>query len=99
MITSTVTEAKARLSALLRRVRRGETVLILHRGRPVARIEPARPQDEREDSRLARLERAGVLRAPSRPTDWAFLMKPTKTRLSASDSLLRALLQDRAEER
>lgn len=38
MITTNVTDANARLSELLRRVAEGETVLILHRGRPIARL-------------------------------------------------------------
>jgi prevent-host-death family protein len=36
-----VRELKDRLSSYLRRVRRGETILVTDRGRPVARIIPA----------------------------------------------------------
>ena len=36
-----VSEAKAHLSALLRRVERGESILIERHGRLIARIEPA----------------------------------------------------------
>ena len=40
MKTATITEAKNGLSALIDRVRAGESVLILDRGVPIARIEP-----------------------------------------------------------
>jgi prevent-host-death family protein len=62
----TVTEAKNRLSALLDRVRAGETVLIVDRGIPVARLESAvssHPDDL--DGRLKRLERMGLVRRRS----------------------------------
>ncbi|MGH7737490.1 MAG: type II toxin-antitoxin system Phd/YefM family antitoxin [Candidatus Tyrphobacter sp.] len=39
-------EAKAKLSALIDRVERGEEIEIHRRGRPVARIVPARPSYE-----------------------------------------------------
>ncbi len=63
MIVATVTEAKNRLSALLDRVRAGETVLIVDRGVPVARLESAAATEpDQLDGRLARLERAGLIR-------------------------------------
>lgn len=61
MKTASVTEAKSRLSALLDRVRSGESVLILDRGNPVARLEPV-PGDTAGGGRVARLEKAGVLK-------------------------------------
>ena len=66
MKIATITEAKNKLSALLDRVRAGETILIVDRGRPVARLEPAVALDERSDGRLARLERAGLVRVGGR---------------------------------
>jgi len=68
MRTATISETKNRLSALLDRVRHGESILITNRSRPVARIEPlvgagvAGP----DEGRLARLERAGVIRRARR---------------------------------
>jgi len=61
MKRATVTEAKNGLSALLDRVKAGETILITDRGRPVARLVRADTADDTE-GRLARLERAGILR-------------------------------------
>jgi len=63
MKKASISETKNRLSELLERVRRGETILITDRDRPVARLEPVgsvRPAEV--EGRLRRLERAGVLR-------------------------------------
>ncbi len=61
MKTATITEAKNGLSALIDRVREGESVLITDRGIPVAVLEPAQGRVNL-DERIARLERAGTLR-------------------------------------
>lgn len=63
MHRASISEAKNKLSALLDRVRAGETILILDRGTPVAKLAPA--QDVPDDARLARLERAGIVRRGS----------------------------------
>ncbi len=57
----TVSEAKNKLSALLAQVKAGASVLIVDRGRPVARLEPAASGGD-DEGRVARLERAGILR-------------------------------------
>jgi len=62
MRIATITEAKNRLSALIDRVRAGESILIVDRGRPVARLVPAVAVDDEGNGRLSRLERAGVVR-------------------------------------
>jgi len=46
-------EAKNKLSALLDRVERGEEVVITRRGRPVAKLVPARSASNRERARAA----------------------------------------------
>lgn len=63
MRMASISETKDRLSALIDRVRHGETVLITDRSIPVARLEPVIGSETIDVSgRLARLERAGVLR-------------------------------------
>ena len=53
MIISTVTEAKAQLSALLERVLAGEEIVLCRNGKPVARLVPFRSQSvERKPGRL-----------------------------------------------
>jgi prevent-host-death family protein len=68
MKVATISQTKNGLSALLDRVRQGEAILITDRSRPIARLEPvasARVAGP-DEGRLARLERAGVIRRASR---------------------------------
>jgi prevent-host-death family protein len=60
-----IAEAKNTLSALIDRVRRGESVLIADRGTPVARLEAVRAWEGGAASQLRELERLGVLRPPA----------------------------------
>lgn len=53
-----VRELKANLSAFLRRVKAGSTIVITDRGRPVGRIVPERPSLE---AKLRDLGEAGVI--------------------------------------
>jgi prevent-host-death family protein len=63
MKRTSITEAKNRLSALIDRVRHGETVIIEDRGLPVAQLAPVTgPGVSSDADRVARLERQGVLR-------------------------------------
>jgi prevent-host-death family protein len=55
-----VHEAKAKLSELLRRVKRGQSVTISEHGREIARIVPLEPATDLA-SRLSELEQAGVI--------------------------------------
>jgi prevent-host-death family protein len=57
---ASVTEVKNRLSHYLRIVARGETVVIVDRGRPVAQIMPVRSADDE----LRALAAAGLVRLP-----------------------------------
>ena len=61
MRTATITQAKNGLSALIDRVKAGESVVILDRGTPVARLEPIGRTGDSE-GRLRRLQRSGILR-------------------------------------
>ena len=99
MKTVNVTEAKAHLSRLLRRVERGETVVIVHRGRPIARIEPVREAGPAaDDAVLAGLEREGIVRLAAHPADAAVLDLPRAV-ASPGGELLTALLEEREEGR
>jgi len=95
--SASISEAKAKLSALLARVRAGETVTITDRGVPVAQIVPLNNSADVDwDARLERLEQQGVIRRPAGPPldVEAFLALP-KARSRAS--VLEALLEDRRE--
>ncbi len=62
MKTATITEAKNGLSSLIDRVRAGDSILILDRGIPVARLEPIAPHPD-STGRIRRLQRAGLVRS------------------------------------
>jgi prevent-host-death family protein len=97
MKTATITEAKNGLSALLDLVRAGESVVITDRGRPVARLEPASSTKSR-DGRLARLERAGMLRVGNSAPPVVAIRRPVP-RLKEGASAVQALLDERADGR
>ena len=98
MRTASISETKAKLSALLDLVRAGETVTITDRGRPVARLVPAAGGDaEGDEARLQRLERAGLIRRPKRKLDVeAFLARP---RVDLGGGVVELLLEERREGR
>jgi prevent-host-death family protein len=56
MITANISELKARLSHYLRVVRRGETVTVTDRGRPVAEIAPVAAARGMLETREARFD-------------------------------------------
>jgi antitoxin (DNA-binding transcriptional repressor) of toxin-antitoxin stability system len=93
-----ISELKNRLSHYLRRVRRGESILVLDRDRVIARIEPAgrSSSDPTDDSRwLDELERRGVVRRGSGPLPRRWLARRPKLKAD----LVRALLDEREEGR
>jgi prevent-host-death family protein len=91
--TATITEAKNGLSALIDRVRAGESVVITDRGIPVAVLEPAPKQVDIEE-RLARLERAGLIRRGQGGPPLELILQPGP-RLKDGASAVEALLEER----
>ena len=95
MEKATISELKNRLSAYLKKVRAGQTVLILDRDQPIARLERVEGEASTED-RIVRLERAGLLKCAKLPL-------PLKTlRAVASkprQSVLQALIEERSDGR
>jgi prevent-host-death family protein len=69
MKRASVSEAKNGLSGLLSEVRRGEAVLITHRGRPVARIEPCHVEGPGAEHAMAEILQRGVAVPPRAPLD------------------------------
>lgn len=99
MKKASITEAKNQLSALLDKVRNGETVVITDRDRPVARLEPVGIDDHMDpEGRLAHLERSGIIRRASiKPPKTILDKRPPET--NAGESILTALLAERDEAR
>lgn len=111
MIRATISELKNGLSAYLRRVRSGETVLVLDRKTPVARLVPAgfgaeaREQhalyeteavkELANEAKLARLERAGIV-VRNRATEPLDIIRAWQPLEDAR--LVEAVIEERDEE-
>lgn len=50
MTTVTLTEFRSHASGMLTRVERGETLVVLRHGRPIAEVSPVKAQDDSQPS-------------------------------------------------
>lgn len=97
MATASISETKAKLSALLERVKAGESITITDRGNPVARIVPLIELDDAEwEARVRKLEREGVITRPKKPLEPGWLR--SRPLVKARASVLEALLEERRED-
>lgn len=99
MKSASVSDAKNGLSALLDEVRRGETVLITHRGRPVARIESCRTGDGGAGGSEAELVRRGIANPPRARLDLDHFLAAPAPRLPEGVSASRLIVAEREGER
>jgi prevent-host-death family protein len=103
MRKASITEAKNGMSALIDSLKGGSPVLIVDRGRPVARLEPvsgdcAVGQDWGQNGRLARLTRDGLVR-PRRTRPPLALFSGEPPPALAGASAVDALIEERREGR
>ena len=106
MKTVSVSEAESGIARLLRLVRKGETVVVMSRGKPVAEIRPApaapEPPADSPDpewgERLLEMHRQGKIRLPQKRSDWSWL-KESRDKLPSGMGVLDALLKEREEGR
>jgi prevent-host-death family protein len=100
MKKANITEARNNLSALIDGLKRGSGVLIVDRGRPVARLEPisGSRSDVREDDRIATLIRGGLVRPARAPLPKA-LTEHRPPAAARQGSVVRALLDEREQGR
>lgn len=99
MKKASVTEAKNNLSALIDGLGSGSPVLIVDRGRPVARLEPVFDRREGgQDGRLLRLLRDGLVRSRRAGPPRA-LFRNQPPRVQGGASAIDALIQERREGR
>jgi antitoxin (DNA-binding transcriptional repressor) of toxin-antitoxin stability system len=91
MKKASITETKNNLSALIDGLRGGSPVLIVDRGRQVARLESiAGREDGGQDGRLSRLARDGVLRwRRTGPSAALFSASPPRANASAVEFLIK----------
>lgn len=96
MKRASVTDAKNGLSALLDRVRHGESILIEDRGIPVAQLIPVAGGGGGADrDRLTRLERHGIIRPAVSAGQTKRLGAPIRPRTAVS--LSSRVVDDRGE--
>lgn len=98
MKKASVTEAKNNLSALIDRLKSGSPILIVDRGRPVARLESVHEPRADDDGRLARLVREGIVR-PARGSMRASVLGSRPPQAKKRASAVRALLDERRDGR
>lgn len=99
MKKASITEAKNNLSALIDSLSNGSSILIVDRGRPVARLEPVTDcREDGDDGRLSRLLRDGHIR-PRRAIPSRALFSEQPLRANAGASALDALIKERREDR
>jgi prevent-host-death family protein len=99
MKKASITQAKNNLSALIDGLKSGSAVLIVDRGRPVARLEPVTTGTGAEQhGRLSRLVREGIVR-PARGPLPRELLTEQPPRAKGGASIVRALLEERREGR
>jgi prevent-host-death family protein len=75
MKTESISGAKNRLSALLKRVQKGEPILITDRGVPVAKLVPVQ-MGEGVPERIIALAQQGLVRLPEQQPDASWLDRP-----------------------
>jgi len=98
MKKASISEAKNNLSALIDGVKNGSPVLIVDRGRPVARLEAVAGSPAGEGGRLDRLVREGLVR-PARTGAPKALLASAPPRPARGASGVRVLLEDRRDGR
>lgn len=96
MKADSITNIKNNFSAFLDRVKKGEQILVLEHGRPIAQI--TRPTASVEGG-LALLEREGLISLPQEPSVDVEKVLSDRVSLKNKTSLLNAILADREESR
>ena len=93
MRSESVSGAKNKLSALLREVQGGASIVITHRGVPVAQLIPVKPS-KGATARVITLAQQGLVALPDQPpsSKWLDLPRP---RSKGGASALKALLEER----
>ena len=95
MIRASITEAKNNLSKLIKKVRHGQSILILDRNVPVARLEPLEPgSPDSDEAKIAQLEREGLLKRGTGKLPKDFWTRPLP---KLKGSLVEAVLAERRE--
>jgi prevent-host-death family protein len=97
MKTVSLTSLKARLSEFLALVKAGEAVMVMERGKSVAKLIPIQDEPEGLDSRIKALEREGKVKIGTStiPGDFWASSRPQ----DASGAGVQAILDERSDSR
>ena len=96
MKSDSATNIKNNFSAYLDRVKRGETIIVLEYGRPVAQImKPVLPDES--DLNLSQLEREGLVSLAQQPKFNAAKFLSKRKKVGQGTSLLSSLMKEREE--
>jgi len=98
MKRASITEAKNSLSALIDSLKGGSSVLIVDRGRPVARLQAVTGDEGQQDGRLARLVREGLVRPRRNPPPQSLFSSAPPQALSGA-SAVEVLIEERRDGR
>ncbi len=94
MKTASVSKLKASLSEYLRRVKTGEEVLVIERGRPIAKIAPA-TGSHTMPRQLIEMEKEGLIKLGSGKLPKGFWKLPRPR--DPKGSVVKAVLREREE--
>jgi prevent-host-death family protein len=97
MKSAQVSELKATLSRCLAKVKAGEELIVMERGKPIAKLVPMPRQRDMETAQLDDLVRAGLVRSGSGKLPAGFWKLPRPK--DRKGRALQALLTDRTEGR
>jgi prevent-host-death family protein len=99
MKRTSISDAKNGLSRLIDSVKAGNSILIVDRGDPVARLQPIGFSDLSAGQRIEALVRSGLANAPRKPVDAKSFAARKMARLSGNASAVEMLIADREESR
>ncbi len=99
MKQATISYTKNHLSALLEQVKRGETITILDRTKPVARMVPIESSGDADwDRKMDEMEQRGITKQDRAATlEWLLREPPPKPK--SGFSITDAVIQEREESR
>jgi prevent-host-death family protein len=96
MITANISKTKNELSRYLEAVRGGDTVLILDRNRPIARIQPLAGGMGCDSARFLELEASGAVTRPEKATrGWVQALETPPVGANGYVESVEALVEER----
>ncbi|MEZ4267202.1 MAG: type II toxin-antitoxin system prevent-host-death family antitoxin [Myxococcota bacterium] len=93
MPTAGSREFRTRLGQYLDLVRKGETVVVTHRGRPIAKLHPIAPAHDDLNTRLAELAALGIVTLGNRRP----LEDREPVRIRSGEGLSETILEERED--